>query len=88
MTPHELPLCWAHLLCVLELPGPHVPRYVWQRLGIDTMVILRALSPTRYESGAALGVQLALPGMCVWCQGPEPSDSFVQDEEEWAEPTP
>jgi len=84
-----LPLCMPHYLLVTESPGPRIPSFVWQRLGLDTMLILRAHFPPTAGGGVALGVQLAFPEFCVWCEGPEPSDSFEFEDPGWsAEPTP
>jgi len=72
-------LCLAHYLLLLEREGPQIPDYVWQQLGLDTVVKLRAQGSRSEAEGAALGVQLCLCGFCYWCEGPDGALDPISD---------
>jgi len=71
-----VPFCLRHFQMMML--GEPIPDHVYQQLGIDRVVIIRATFSRVAVEGEALGAQFVLPGFCVWCEGPVDPDEWLE----------
>jgi len=74
-----VPFCLHHFQSMML--GEPIPEHVYQQLGIDRVVIIRASFSRIPDGRREFGAQFVLPGFCVWCEGPVDSDEWFESTE-------